>query len=372
MTYGTSEIKNDSGIADEYFEKYKSLAKKDDVEAFMYLAKAANLWNKDAVKRVIGLYSKGFCLDCFRRPALRAAAKECKNPEKAVAYGLEAENHGVNVAWDLMYAYIETENYEQALYWAKIYDSRQDNPKAVARMEEKSKELASEAMNYYNQNDYQQALVFFEKAAKLENANAQYMCGMMYDSGCGTMKNEVQALFWYEKAAHLGNESAKSKLEEYKIKTRATQGDAEAQYAYAKKLEWRDMAEAFAFYLKAAQQGHKKAQFETGLCYAVGNGTKKNSQEALKWLRLAANQGHEKAETLYGIMYKKKLFGSKVVDLEEELSKLIDKYETISDSEKNILIDMYQYFSDDMKDKFNQMQAQSLRKIMNCIGHNEK
>lgn len=207
------------------------------------------------------------------------------------------------------------------------------------------------------------ALSRYEKAAKLGDADAQYKVGTMYESGTGTERDLSQAIEWYQKASNQGHEAAKASLKECQTEVKAMQGDAEAQYAYAERLGWSDKAKAFAFYLKAAKQGHRDAQYKTGYCYALGKGTEKDSREALKWLQAAAKQGHKNAGILSGLMGKKDLFGGKAADLEAELSKLIDRYETISDSEKDLLIGIYADLSDDMKDKFNHAQAKSLKKL---------
>ena len=165
----TSEDENNMAIADDFFQKFKSLAKEDNVEAFEYLQKAANLQHQEAVKRIIDLYKRGHCMECIRRPALKVAAKEWQNPEKGISYGLEAEERGINVARELMYAYIEIENYEQALHWAKISDSRSGKTEAVERLIEemikKYKNLSSDGRKLITEN--------FEK---LSNAQRVEVC----------------------------------------------------------------------------------------------------------------------------------------------------------------------------------------------------
>lgn len=211
------------------------------------------------------------------------------------------------------------------------------------------------------------ALVFYEKAAEQGHADAQFQCGRRYHTGQGTAMDKEKALYWYEKAAQQGDGVAQNRLEELQTEKKALQGDAEAQYAYAERLEWSSEAEAFTFYLKAAQQGHRDAQYKAGKCFAFGKGIGKENNEALKWLQAAAKQGHKKADTLSNLMCKKGLFETKAADLEEAISKMIDRYETLSDSEKNFLIEFYRDFSDDLKDKFNHAQAKSLRKLANSL-----
>lgn len=207
-TVSALEDENNMAIADEFFQKYKSLAKEDNVEAFEYLQKAANLQHKEAVERIIDLYMRGHCIECIRRPALKAAAKEWKNPEKGISYGLEVEKRGINVAWNLMWAYESIENYEQTLYWAKIHDSRHGKTDAVERMAKEAQNMLSEGVKCYNQNDYEQALILFEKAAELGLSSAQYNCGIMYNNGEGTKVNKEKSLYWFEKAAEQGQSKA--------------------------------------------------------------------------------------------------------------------------------------------------------------------
>jgi len=45
----------------------------------------------------------------------------------------------------------------------------------------------------------------------------------------------------------------------------------------------------------AAEQGNPNAQFELGISYYYGHGTKTNKEEARNWLYEAAKQGHKEA-----------------------------------------------------------------------------
>lgn len=148
----------------------------------MYLQKAADLWHEDAVKSIVSLYRSGFCRECFGKSALKAAAKEWKDSEKGIAYGLEAEKHGIDAAWELMLAYEAAENHEQAFHWAKVHDSRAGNEEAAQRL------------------------------AKQGHAEAQYDCGVRYQEGAFTEANEERALYWYEEAAQQGHAAAQSAL----------------------------------------------------------------------------------------------------------------------------------------------------------------
>ncbi|MBQ8603976.1 MAG: sel1 repeat family protein [Oscillospiraceae bacterium] len=311
--------------AEELFQKYVTLAEEDNTDAFVYLQKAADLWYSKAVEAVIELYITGFTMECLLNPTVEDAAEEWKDIEKGIAYGLEAEKHGIDVSWNMMIAYEVIEDYTQAIHWAKIYDSRADKPKAVARLEKKASEMASEAMKYYKRNDYQQALVFFEKAAKLGRASSRYNCAIMYDAGKGTAANKEKSLYWYEKAAELGNVDAQFKcgvmynkgegvaknIEKslYWFEKAAEQGDITAQYncgiIYDSKDEKESKAKALHWYEEAAEQGNVKAQFICAARYYTGKGTMENKEKALYWGEKAAEQGNVDAQYNCGTMYNK-------------------------------------------------------------------
>ena len=46
--------------------------------------------------------------------------------------------------------------------------------------------------------------------------------------------------------------------------------------------------EALRWYMKAADQGHAKAQFSTGVMYDQGKGVPQNYKEAFRWFMKAA------------------------------------------------------------------------------------
>jgi hypothetical protein len=76
-----------------------------------------------------------------------------------------------------------------------------------------------------------------------------------------------------------------------------------------------DLKTAFVEYLAEAERGNVVAQYNVGLMYAEGLGTKQIPAEAARWYRMAAEQGHADAQfELSEILY----WGDGVpVDLEE-------------------------------------------------------
>ncbi|MFZ2168120.1 MAG: tetratricopeptide repeat protein, partial [Methylococcaceae bacterium] len=56
-----------------------------------------------------------------------------------------------------------------------------------------------------------------------------------------------------------------------------------------------DYNQAVAWYRKAAEQGHAKAQFNLGVMYKKGQGVPQDYAQAYMWLNLAAAKGLENA-----------------------------------------------------------------------------
>jgi len=77
-------------------------------------------------------------------------------------------------------------------------------------------------------------------------------------------------------------------------------GDAEAQYMLAVMHRNghgvdRNLAQAFNWFFKSAQNNHVKAQYEVGMCYKNGLGVQKDSAQARLWLTKASKQGYAQA-----------------------------------------------------------------------------
>lgn len=64
-----------------------------------------------------------------------------------------------------------------------------------------------------------------------------------------------------------------------------------------------DPAEALAWFLKAANQGHIKAAYKVGHLYLLGQGTERSLSDALTWLQRAAEAGYAPAQYELGQFY---------------------------------------------------------------------
>lgn len=84
-----------------------------------------------------------------------------------------------------------------------------------------------------------------------------------------------------------------------KKQAQAESGNAEAQFFLGKYYDTlndpHSLSNAAIWYLKAAKQGHAKAQNNLGVCYQYGRGFCKNLPEAIKWYEMAAKQGNPTA-----------------------------------------------------------------------------
>ena len=159
---------------------------------------------------------------------------------------------------------------------------------ASLKKAESAEELYKKGQKLYNQNNYQEAVIWYLKAAELGHAAAQNYLGFLYEKGWGVAQDFSEAVKWYRKAAEQDYASAQHNLG--------------LCYENGKGVT-RDYNEAVRWYRKAAEQGKAKAQCNLGWCYEMGNGVNKDYNEAVKWYRKAAEQGHAIAQNNLGLCY---------------------------------------------------------------------
>lgn len=172
--------------------------------------------------------------------------------------------------------------------------------------------------------DFNQALMWFRKAADQGYARAEDDLGLMYGNGEGVAKDFAEAVKWCRKAADQGYAPAQVRIgkayvsgdgvtkDSYEavkwFRKAADQGNAQAEdhlgmmYAAGEGIA-KDGAEATKWYRKATEQGFADAQDRLGVAYAAGYGVPKDYAEASKWFRKAADQGYAKAQTDLGVLY---------------------------------------------------------------------
>ncbi|MGZ8907775.1 MAG: hypothetical protein ACXW1U_18885 [Methylobacter sp.] len=142
------------------------------------------------------------------------------------------------------------------------------------------------------EEDYEQAVFWYRKAAEQGNTNAQYKLGNAYFHGWHgwVEQNDELAAFWFRKAAEQDNASAQHYLG--------------CIYGSGEGVE-QDSEQAAFWYRKAAEQGHTCALACLGWSYAFAEGVEQDDEQAVFWLHKAAEQGHLTAENSLDWIYAK-------------------------------------------------------------------
>lgn len=112
--------------------------------------------------------------------------------------------------------------------------------------------------------------------------------GACYRKGEGVEQNDSKAFEWYLKAAEQGDRDAQYNLG--------------LMYRKGKGVEQSE-SKAFEWYLKAADQGDADAQIIVGYMYQKGIGVGQNDNKAVEWYRKAVENGNSDAQCNLGGMY---------------------------------------------------------------------
>jgi len=166
------------------------------------------------------------------------------------------------------------QDYEQALYWYRRAAEQYYAPSQF-----------NIGLMYANGQgvlqSYEEALIWFEKAALQGHSGAKYSLGLMYDQGHGVIQSHKEAAFWYRKAAEQGHVHGQNNLA--------------ILYLRGHGLEMNQKQAAYWF-RKAAEAGDAYAQLNLGLLYETGQGVPQNTETAIYWYELAAAGGAAPAE----------------------------------------------------------------------------
>ncbi len=137
-------------------------------------------------------------------------------------------------------------------------------------------------------DDYEQALQAYQKAANQGDVYGTYDLALMYEYGKGIPVDYQQAKALFTAASNKGFSEAMNQL--------AT------LYFYGLGQE-RNNQMALMWYKKAASLGNGNALYTLGLLSETGVATKLDFQDALKYYQKASNQGNEKAMLALARMY---------------------------------------------------------------------
>lgn len=193
----------------------------------------------------------------------------------------------------------------------------------------------------------QQAATYFEWTfqgflaleKKSHDDKLQYRLGQMFYTGTGTEKEETKAVEFWQKAARLGNANAQYALASHWLKTgtgdlqqalewiqKAAEGEnTAAMYSLGKLyLEGEvvppDIKRAIELFEKAALKGHDYAAYRLGRLYLSGEKSEKNVEMAMEWLEQAAGANNSYALYTLGKLF---LMG---VDIPKDIERSIDYF----------------------------------------------
>ena len=101
--------------------------------------------------------------------------------------------------------------YFSLLFWAVLVFT----PAAAQAQQPDEATLSTwiqKGLEYYDNEDYEEAVYWLRKAANQGHATAQALLGAMYYEGAGVVKNYEEAVYWLREAANQGHEKAKKAL----------------------------------------------------------------------------------------------------------------------------------------------------------------
>ncbi len=141
---------------------------------------------------------------------------------------------------------------------------------------------------YVYPQDYIKAREWYSRSANQNFASAQVNLGRMYLDGLGVPQNYEMALDLFHKASDQGDAAAK-----YNIGTMYENG-------YGVEL---DQRKAKDYLEQAANKGLVEAENNLGIVYYLGNGVEQDYNKAFYWISRAANNGLPEGEYMLGLFY---------------------------------------------------------------------
>ena len=151
--------------------------------------------------------------------------------------------------------------------------------------------------------DYKQALQWWARSAKQDNADAIGNMALCYQLGRGTERDSVMAVKLYESAVKKGNKNVIPQHEKLSDKGNLF-SSLLLRECYVKGIGVDKSPQKATEYLeKAAKAGHESSQYTLGLQLLNG----KQPEKAAAWFKKAAAQGNAGATYYYGNMLHKGL-----------------------------------------------------------------
>lgn len=231
----------------------------------------------------------------YRKSVEFASEMECESRKALARLGEPAESlSDFKEATKIMLSGLSTEDmYKRGLEYENGENERGISlPKAYAYFKaaaDRDHELAALKMAeiyrspYYPFNDPQTSDKYYAKAFKSlrqrENIDpvAAYNLGIMYKNGYSVKADEDEAMKYFQKAARSNSAPANYEL----------------GLIYKNQDE---PVEAFTYFLKAAEESIEPAMWEVANAYEKGKGTSKSLDDARKWYKKCADMEGENSE----------------------------------------------------------------------------
>ena len=132
----------------------------------------------------------------------------------------------------------------------------------------------------YLGGNYTQSFRVWRPLAEAGEVEAQFGLGLLYERGRGAPRDLAEAAAWYARAAGQGSMRAQTQLG--------------GMYARGDGVP-ADWGQAIAWWERAAAQGSMRAQFLLGQSYHFGSGVGHDLDKAVQWYDKAAAQGYRPA-----------------------------------------------------------------------------
>ena len=192
--------------------------------------------------------------------------------DSIIAWGTKPECcDSVDIQYSVGAAFYNKEDYDNAEIWWKKAAS-QELPEAFWGLY---------AICEIIKNDSVAGFEYLKQAADLGYPDALCDMGYNYLNGYMVNKDVEKARDYFRKASEKGNSLAFNNL-----------GISYCDKAYINKFDWKTAADYFR---KGAEMNCQDAQYNYAICLKKGKGVKKDKHAAIHWFKLAAQNGDEDA-----------------------------------------------------------------------------
>ena len=222
--------------------------------AIEWFEKAAAQGYEEAMQKLGDIYNYG------REDGTPVIAPD---PEKALKYYLPlAEKGNLEVMEDV------------ALLYSLELDDEENEMKWRAKMAEttgKLEDIIQVAETYSFNDDHENAIIWYKKAAEMGDIKSLYEIGIEYEC---MDADPAEVRSWFEKAIAAGYLEA-----EVTVAFRCLHGE----------IYNKDGKKAFGLFSKHAELGDDMALYGLGLCYLNGEGVQKDEKKAVEYFEKANN-----------------------------------------------------------------------------------